>query len=580
MITKLLYHIILSYGTIYLVSHRTGDLSMAFDGIMTAAVTYELNHVLQGGKIEKVYQPEAEELVLNIHSKSGKLKLYMSSSGNHAGMYLSSENFSNPANPSAFCMLLRKHLQSGRITSIKQVGSERIAEIYIETMDELGFNVNKKLVVEIMGKHSNISLVDESSGKIIDSIKRVSIDTSRVRQLLPGMIYQYPPLQDKIPFREVTAGDVASFEGRRLLDCIGGISPSIADELEGNVYENLENIRQRLESGDFMPCVYLKDDSSPMEFSAFPLRAYENNLGKVNFNTVSEATEYYFSHRTSSNRIRQKGNDLLKAVEQKLKKLYLKKQRLAEDLLKAENSEELRLYGELLTANLHRCRTGDRSVTVDNYYNGTTVTIPLDVRYSPSKNAQMYFKKYGKSKTAVREKALQIEENDRDIQYLESVLSYIENADSADTIEALRTELTAEGYLKRRKNSPVQKKQKPSPVEYISSEGFRILVGRNNTENDTLTLKLAGKTDLWLHTKDIPGSHVIVFTEGKEMDEKTIFEAAAIAAYHSKARNSEQVPVDYVPVKYVKKPNGAKPGMVIFTNNRTVYVKPAIPGKA
>ena len=313
---------------------------MAFDGIMTAAVTYELNHTLQGGKIEKVYQPEAEELVFNIHSKSGKLKLYISSSGNHAGIYLSSESYSNPANPSAFCMLLRKHLQSGRITDVKQVGSERIAEIYIETMDELGFNVNKKLVVEIMGKHSNISLVDEGTGKIIDSIKRISIDTSRVRQLLPGMIYQYPPLQDKIPFKEVTAEDISSFENRRLLDCIGGISPSIADELEGNISENLEAIRQRLATGDFSPCVYLKEDGSPMEFSAFPLRAYENHLNKVDFNTVSEAVEYYYSHRASSNRIKQKGTDLLKAVEQKLKKLYLKKQRLSEDLLKAENSEE------------------------------------------------------------------------------------------------------------------------------------------------------------------------------------------------------------------------------------------------
>ena len=551
---------------------------MAFDGVMTAAVVYELNHILQGGKIEKVYQPEAEELVFNIHSKSGKLKLYISSSGNHAGIYISSESFSNPASPSAFCMLLRKHLQSGRITDIRQVGSERIVEIYIETMDELGFNVNKKLVVEIMGKHSNISLVDEGSGKIIDSIKRISIDTSRVRQLLPGMIYQYPPLQDKIPFKEVTPEAATGFEGKRLIDCIGGISSAISGELEGNTFEALSAIIQRLASGDFSPCVYLKEDNSPMEFSAFPLKAYENNLDKVTFNTVSEAIEYYYSHRASSNRIKQKGNDLLKAVEQKLKKLYLKKQRLSEDLLKAENSEDLRLYGELLTANLHKCKTGDSSVTVDNYYDGTTVTIPLDIKYSPSKNAQMYFKKYGKSKTAIKEKALQIEENNKDIQYLESVLSYIENAESADTIEALRTELTAEGYLKRRKNNPVQKKQKASPIEYISSKGFRILVGRNNTENDTLTLKIAGKTDLWLHTKDIPGSHVIVFTEGKEADEKTIFEAAAIAAYHSKARNSEQVPVDYVPVKYVKKPSGAKPGMVIFTNNRTVYVKPQIPG--
>ena len=553
---------------------------MAFDGITVHALTYELKNILSGGRINKIAQTEKDELILTIKGSTGQNRLLICANPSLPHVYITSLNNPAPLTAPGCCMLLSKHINNGRIVDITQPGLERIIDFKIEHLDEMGDLCTKHLVVELMGKHSNISLVDEGTGKIIDSIKRISIDTSRVRQLLPGMIYQYPPLQDKIPFKEVTAEDISSFESRRLLDCIGGISPSIADELEGNISENLEAIRQRLATGDFSPCVYLKEDGSPMEFSAFPLRAYENHLNKVDFNTVSEAVEYYYSHRASSNRIKQKGTDLLKAVEQKLKKLYLKKQRLSEDLLKAENSEDLRLYGELLTANLHKCKTGDRSVTVDNYYDGTTVTIPLDIKYSPSKNAQIYFKKYGKSKTAVKEKALQIEENDRDIQYLESVLSYIENADSADTIEALRTELTAEGYLKRRKNNPVQKKQKTSPVEYVSSEGFRILVGRNNTENDTLTLKMAGKTDLWLHTKDIPGSHVIVFTEGKEPDKKTIFEAAAIAAYHSKARNSEQVPVDYVPVKYVKKPSGAKPGMVIFTNNRTVYVKPAIPDTA
>ena len=554
---------------------------MAFDGIMTAAIAGELNRILAGSKIEKVYQPENEELVLNMHTKTGKCKLYISSASHHARIHLYTEEFNNPPSPSAFCMLLRKHIQSGRVTEVCQAGSERIIEISIETLDEMGFNVNKKLIVEIMGKHSNIILMDAGTGKIIDSIKRVSIDQSRVRQLLPGLTYAYPPSQDKIPFREVTRENAAGFADRKIMDCIGGIAPVTADELMKDgypfLYDNLERIRDILNTGNLAPCIYIKEDGSPMDFSAFPLSAYEGILEKKEFATLSETIQVFYSSKASSNRVKQKGNDLNRAIEQKLKKLYLKKQKLEEEKLRAENSEELRLFGELLTANLHMCRTGDTKVDVINYYNGETITIPLDKRFSPSKNAQNYFKRYGKSKTAIKEKAVQIEENDKDIQYLESVLAHIENADGLDAIEAIRNELTEEGYLKRRKNLPMQKKQKAKPIEYHTSTGFRVLVGRNNIENDQLTLKMAGRNDLWLHTKDIPGSHVIVFLEGKDADEATIFEAAKIAAYHSKARSSEQVPVDYVPIKYVKKPSGSKPGYVIFTNNRTVYVTPEIP---
>lgn len=556
---------------------------MAFDGIMTAAVAFELNSLLCGSKIEKVYQPEAEELILNLHTKTGKMKLYMSAASHNARIHLYTEEFINPQNPSAFCMLMRKHIQSGRITQVRQVGSERIVEISIETLDELGYNVSKKLMVEIMGKHSNISLIDASSMKIIDCIKRVSVDQSRLRQLLPGLIYTLPPAQDKTPFKDVTCDDMHSFAGRKLLDCIGGLSPVLCDEIlkDGpeKAYDNLDAIRKSVESGIFAPCVYLKEDGSPMDFTVTPLSAYENILEKIPCESVSEAVQKYYSGRESSNRIKQKGQNLKKTVEQKLKKLYLKKQKLSEELMKAENSDQLRLYGELLTANLHMCRPGDSSVTVTNYYDGSQLTIPLDKRYSPSKNAQNYFKRYSKSRTAIKEKTLQLELNENDIGYMESVLAHIENAESLETVEAIRAELTEQGYLKKRKSREIQKKHKASPIEYTSSEGYRILVGRNNTENDWLTLKKAGRNDLWLHTKDIPGSHVIVFLEGNEPDETTIYEAAQIAAYHSKARNSHQVPVDYVPVKYVKKPGGSKPGMVIFTNNRTVYVTPEIPEK-
>ena len=259
--------------------------------------------------------------------------------------------------------------------------------------------------------------------------------------------------------------------------------------------------------------------------------------------------------------------------------MYLKKKRLSEDLLKAENSEDLRLYGELLTANIHLIQPGMKSVEVTNYYDGSTLTIPLDVKLSPSKNAQHYFKKYGKSKTAIKEKQIQLDENEAEIKYLESVLSFLENTDDVVEIESIRAELVETGYVRRRRQAGgfKEKKYKPAPYRYTLSNGMSVLVGRNNKENDILTFKTAGNKDLWLHTKDIPGSHVIVQSGGVELDEEAVWEAAAIAAYHSKARTSENVPVDYVQIKYVKKPAGAKPGMVIYTNNRTVYVNPAVP---
>ncbi len=557
---------------------------MAFDGIITMAVARELQEKLALGKIEKVYQPEADELVFNIHTKQGNVKLYASANSASARVHLIKEAIPAPPAPPSFCMLLRKHLQGARITSVDQKDCERIIEISMETLNELGFTISKKLIFEIMGKHSNIILVDLSTGKIIDAIKRVSIDVNRVRQILPGLVYQYPPAQEKVPFKDLTEADIdalPSKDSKTMQRSIGGISPAFAEEmaLHDEPAAYVAKTVKEIEEGNSVPRVYTDEKDVPKEFHVVNLYDFETACRKKEFESLSQCLEYYFGNKKSSNRAHQKSADLIRAVSALLDKLHLKEQRLREDLLKAENSEDLRLYGELLTANMHLIKPGAEKVTVMNYYDGSEVTIKLDKRFTPSKNAQSYFKKYGKSKTAVKEKQLQLEANDEEIKYLDSVLSYLENSDSVEEIDALRKELEETGYLRKRKipGGFKEKKYKADPYKYTLANGMTVLVGRNNKENDILTLKTASSKDTWFHTKDIPGSHVILQNAGAELDAETVYAAASIAAYHSKSRTSENVPVDYVQVKYVKKPSGSKPGMVIFTNNSTVWVNPKLP---
>ena len=557
---------------------------MAFDGIMTRAVARELQEKLTLGKIEKVYQPEADELIFSIYTKQGNVKLYASANSSSARVHLIKQNIPSPPAPPSFCMLLRKHLQGARITDVQQKDCERILEISMETLNELGFTVSKKLIFEIMGKHSNIILVDLSTNKIIDSIKRVSIDVNRVRQILPGLEYQYPPVQDKIPFDKLTEEDLnklPALDGKTLQRSIGGIAPSFAEEmaLHQDKVGYVGNVLDTIKNGSFIPRVYADDKDIPKEFYIANLYDYETVCQKIEFESLSQCLEHYYGNKKSSNRVHQKASDLIRAVSALLDKLHLKEQRLNEDLLKAENSEDLRLYGELLTANMHLVKPGADKVTVLNYYDGTNVTINLDKRFSPSKNAQNYFKKYGKSKTAVKEKQLQLETNEEEIKYLESVLAYLENSDKVEEIDELRKELEDTGYLRKRKipGGFKEKKFKADPYKYTLANGMAVLVGKNNKENDILTLKTASSKDTWFHTKDIPGSHVILQNGGAELDAETVYATASIAAYHSKGRASQNVPVDYVQVKYVKKPSGAKPGMVIFTNNSTVWVDPKLP---
>lgn len=578
---------------------------MAFDGMVTTAVVSELSEKLLNGKIDKIYQPAAEEIILNIHCGREKYRLFISANTSHASIYLLDDaGGGNPQNPPAFCMLLRKHLQSARIREIRQVDSERIVEIYTDAINELGFNVNHKLVIEIMGKHSNILLIDIKTGKILDCIKRISGDVNRYRQTLPGLMYVAPPSHDKIPYFDLSyeafleacggEGGLGQSPDKSLLKGIQGISPVMSSEicfraqvriagtdkeLAPAIYSELLDAVSDLKSGRIAPSVYRDQSGAPQEFHVLELTMYENEYVSDRRSSVSEVCAAYYDGRSSTNRIRQKASDMYRTVSSALDRLLLKKQRLNEDLLQAEDSDKYRLYGELLTASLHSVQDGRSFAQVLNYYDGTTMKIPLDPRFTAAQNAQRYFKKYGKFRTAIVEKGVQLKETEQEISYLDSVLTFIDNARTVDDLEDIRAELIENGFMKKKNARERDRKLKLKPYEYHTTSGKRILVGRNNRENDLLTFKTAGSRDIWMHTKDIPGSHVILFTEGSEPTEEDIFETAAIAAWHSKAKLSGQVPVDYVRIRHVKKPNGSKPGYVIFTNNSTVYVTPADPAE-
>ncbi len=555
---------------------------MAYDGIITYAEAKELRERIVPGKIEKVYQPGPEDLLVHIHTQRGNVRLFVSCNSQSARVCLTEGSYTNPDQPPTFCMLLRKHLQGGRITDVRQKDAERIMEIDIEAQNELGFSVCRRLIVEIMSKHSNIVLVDLETGKIIDAIKRISIDVNRYRQLLPGVMYKYPPAQDKLPFNEVTAESELPHDDRALMARIAGISPAISREIAEDPGRRLSEILASVEDGSARARVYIDEKDIPREFHITGLSEFEGLECRL-FDTLSECVDFYYSNREQSNLVRQKSQPLLKSVQASLSKALLKKKKLSEDLLAAENSDKYRLYGELLTANLHLIKPGDRKVTVTNYYDGSEITIPLDEKISASANSQRYFKKYSKARTAIHEKQAQLEDNEKDIQYLESVVQNIEAADNVPLLDSIRDELEQTGYVRRRQKAAQRKKKGagPEPLKYTLSDGTQVLVGRNNIENDWLTMKFASKTDVWMHTKDIPGSHVIVrLDDGRKVNDlpaELIYEAASIAAYHSKAGSGDNVPVDYVPVRYVKKPNGSKPGMVIFTHNQTVYVKPQLP---
>lgn len=580
---------------------------MALDSVALAAITGELQ-CLVGGRVDKVYQPERDEIAIGVRTYDCAYKLLISASPAHPRLHITEHSKKNPKTAPLFCMLLRKHLASGRITSISQVGFERVVKITVESYDELGDYTEKTLYVEIMGRHSNIILVN-NEGRIIDSVKHIDDSVSAVREILPGGLYALPPVQDKTPLTEWETQNTLNFTGtqkadRAILTQISGISPLTARELVYSVFGTtdvlpeavntnknamlkieIEKLKNKVLNNDFAPCL-IKDVNTDklVEFSAVPISQYETLAKTISYESMNKLVDEFYYKRDESERMRQKTADLVKLLNNCSERLTKKMTILEATLADAEKKDTYRKYADLITANIYRISEGEKSVELEDYFdeNMGTVKIKLDPSLSPSRNAQKYYKKYNKAKTALKEAEKQLKQSREELLYIQSTLAMVETADRIEDISAIRRELANEGYIKKSTNAKrKQKTEQSKPMHFVSSDGFDIYVGRNNTQNDYLTLKLANSSDIWFHTKDIHGSHTVIkLGIDKDVPKNTIIEAASLAAYYSKARESAQVPVDYTEVRNVKKPNGAKPGMVIYEHYNTVYVKPCLPENA
>lgn len=578
---------------------------MALDGLVIHSIVDELHSKLLGGKIDKVYQPENDEVVLHIRNNKQNFKLVLSASASNPRVYLANDyKKENPINAPMFCMLFRKHIQGGNIVNISQVGFERIIKISVESFDELKEKTTKDIIVEIMGRHSNIILTHSLDNKIIDSAKRIPPSISRVRQLLPGLTYNLPPEQNKLtPLNDISLQDFTNtlkdFQGnifKSIYSKFLGISPIIAkeicfrakvdekidtidcsDEIFNLIYIEFLNLFKNIKSNNYTPCMFIDESiDRVIDFSCVNINLF-STLSSVKDDSMSKILEDYYKTKDIKDRIHQRSSDLRKSISIKLDRLYNKLKKQNEELLESENADSYKVSGELITSYIYMIEKGMDSVEVDNFYDPEykSIKIKLNKNLTPSENAQKYFKKYAKMKTAKVEINNQIKISEEEIHYLENILLSIENCENLAELLDIREELGKVGYLKSQNKSKKETKLTTKPHEFLSSDGFKILVGKNNKQNDHLTLKVADNNDIWLHTKNIPGSHVIIKCEGKEVSDETLFEGAMLAAYFSKSKMSAQVPVDYTKKKNIKKPNGAKPGMVIYETNNTIYVTPA-----
>lgn len=575
---------------------------MALDAIAIRALVEELQCIV-GGRIDKVHQPERDEIIVSVRTFDKSYKLLVSASSANPRLHFTDYTRKNPKTAPLFCMLLRKHINSGKIKEISQIGFERIVKISVESYDELGDYTTKHLYVEIMGRHSNIILVSDE-GRIVDSIKHIDDAISSVREILPGGVYELPPVQDKkalIDWDNDSELNLVGFKAdKALIGEIAGISPLTAREMIYNVFGTTDIVTENINTNrnamlkleivklanavrdtEFSPCM-IEDLSTGklIEFSAVPIRQYETLARVREYETMNELVDEFYHLRDVRERMRQKTSDLTKLLNTAQERVSKKLAILQRTLKDAENMNKYREKAELITANIYRITEGEKSVEVENYFDPdmNTVKIELDPSLSPSQNAQRYYKKYNKAKTAQIEASKQLEASKTELEYIKSTIAMVETADRIEDVTAIRRELAQEGYIKH--STKAQRKQKEEtskPMHFVSSDGFDIYVGRNNTQNDYLTLKFANSSDLWFHTKDIHGSHTIIkLGIDKDVPRETILEAASLAAYYSKGRDSSQVPVDYTEIRNVKKPNGAKPGMVIYDGYNTVYVTPKL----
>ncbi|MGN0341513.1 MAG: NFACT family protein [Roseburia sp.] len=571
---------------------------MAFDGIVVANLVAELNHTIQNGRISKIAQPEADELLLTIKTNEGARRLALSASASLPFVYLTEANKPSPMTAPLFCMVLRKHISNGRIISITQPGLERIIQFEIEHLDEMGDLCKKLLIIELMGKYSNIIFCDNSLN-IIDSIKRVPSQISSVREVLPGRPYFIPDTQSKL--------DPLSIDERKFLDTVcvkpmslskalvstfTGISTPSANEichrasldadastaslppdLRIHLFHVFDRTMEDIRNGQFSPCIIYRGDE-PIDFSSILMTQYQD-LNVQQEDSISAVLEQYYAQRNSYTRIRQKSADLRRHVvtllERNQKKLALQEKQMKD----TDKREKYKVYGELLNTYGYQTAEGASSVEVLNYYTNQPLTIPLDPTISPLANAQKYFARYNKLKRTAEALSTQLEGTRMEITHLDSVLNALDIAETEDDLAQIREELITYGYL-RRKNTGKKKAVKSKPFHYRSSDGFDIYVGKNNFQNDELTFKFANGGDWWFHAKGMPGSHVIVRTEGKELPDATFEEAAKLAGYYSKGRENEKVEIDYLQRKNVKKPNSAVAGYVIYYTNYSMTITPDI----
>ena len=575
---------------------------MAFDGITIANLVYDLNQKIVSGRIAKIAQPEKDELLLTIKGNRENFRLLISANASLPLLYFTETNKPSPMTAPNFCMLLRKHIANGRILSVTQPGFERIVRFEIEHLDEMGDLRHKTLVMELMGKHSNLIFCNDDN-TIIDSIKRVSAAVSSVREVLPGKPYFIAHTQDKLDaltcdettFRETLAAKPQPVF-KAIYGSFTGISPVLAQELcheagiDGErptaaltaedyhaLYEVFSKMVTSIKEETFSPCIAYTG-TRPVEYAAVPLTMYSTGADHLeSYTSISALLEHFYAEKNTLTRIRQKSSDLRRIVQTALEREIKKYDLQLAQMKDTEKREKYRIYGELLNTYGYSAKPGDKSLTAVNYYTSEPVTIPLDPTLSATENAKKYFDKYGKLKRtyeALSELTTQVKE---EIDHLETISTALDIALKEEDLVEIKEELTQSGYI-RRKGGTKKAKITSKPFHYLSSDGFHIYVGKNNFQNDELTFKFANGNDWWFHAKGIPGSHVVVKTEGKELPDRTFEEAGRLAAYYSKGREQEKVEIDYVQKKQVKKPAGAKPGFVVYYTNYSLMIDSDISG--
>lgn len=573
---------------------------MALDAATLALVTAELNAKLTDAKIAKIFEPTRDELVITLRTRTETFSLLLSARSGSARVCLTQESFENPETPPSFCMLMRKHLTGGRLLGVHMEPGDRIVYFDFLCTNEMGDLVQNTLCAELMGRYSNLVLVQNN--KIIDALKRVDFEDSEIRQLLPGLAYTVPPKPARPDFLAVSAASIVSLACQRELPVadalnktVAGVGPVVCREAAWRAFggehllaseltqaqriqlmEAIDGLKEEHAAGG-CPCSVLTPEGKPVEFTFFRPRQYGESYIIKEWSSFGGMLEGYYAEKDRVERLRTKSKELHKAVHNMYERAVRKQAARKEELAATEKSETLRLYGELLSANLYLAQKGMKSITVSNWYDeGKEVTIPLDLRYSPSQNAQNYFKNYKKKQTAARMLAELLEEGEKEIAYLETVLYEVETAFGEAALNEIRAELKSQGCLKYYK--PRDKKAKPADfLRFTSSDGFEILVGRNNAQNDRLTLHTARGKDLWFHVQKAPGSHVVVMSRGQEIPDSTRQEAAELAVLYSsafKAGTGAKVAVDTTEVKNIWKAAGAKPGMVLYEVYTTVYITP------